>query len=127
MTDNPDLSHLTPLERLLYDALEAASNHLDYCGYGDSWESECAHSEKLPDKIMDALDTANGTKAKREVDTAMDLHLEPFRVHAEKYQTRVPLTKRQKRKLALEREHRAITSEDVSERSWWNGNDADIF
>ncbi len=26
--------------KTLHEALEAASNHLDYCGYGDKWERE---------------------------------------------------------------------------------------
>ena len=30
------------LIRLLGTTLMKASEHLDYCGYGDSWERECA-------------------------------------------------------------------------------------
>lgn len=39
----------------LYLALKEASHHLDYCGYGDNWERECAYFDKLPDKINQAL------------------------------------------------------------------------
>lgn len=37
----------------LHDALQAAKDHLEYCGYGDSWERECA--EGLSDQIEEAL------------------------------------------------------------------------
>lgn len=40
--------------KILVEALEAARNHLDYCGYGDSWERE--YAEDLPDKIENALE-----------------------------------------------------------------------
>ncbi len=39
--------------KALVKALEAARDHLDYCGYGDSWERQCA--EDLPDEIETAL------------------------------------------------------------------------
>lgn len=39
----------------LGDALKAASAHLDYCGYGDRWERECAEAENLENKIDEAL------------------------------------------------------------------------
>jgi len=42
--------------RILREALEAAHSHLSYCGYGDSWERECAKDEGLDDKIQAALD-----------------------------------------------------------------------
>lgn len=54
----------------LREALEAASEHLDYCGYGDSWENECAEASGLPEKIASALSrpddfsTLNEAKAK---------------------------------------------------------------
>lgn len=25
-------------------------NHLEYCGYGDNWERECADADKLPER-----------------------------------------------------------------------------
>lgn len=48
------------LERQLYEALELAAAHLDYCGYGDAWERECASAAKLDEKIAAAL--ARGEK-----------------------------------------------------------------
>lgn len=39
-------------------ALKAASDHLEYCGYGDAWERECATTEGLPKQIEDALRVA---------------------------------------------------------------------
>lgn len=39
----------------LYQALLAARDHLDYCGYGDNWERECARADKLEEKIENAL------------------------------------------------------------------------
>lgn len=31
---------------------EEAANHLEYTGYGDSWERECARADKLPERIQ---------------------------------------------------------------------------
>jgi len=39
----------------LLEALQAASDHLDYCGYGDSWERECAEAAGLPKQIETAI------------------------------------------------------------------------
>jgi hypothetical protein len=50
----------------MFDALEAASEHLDYTGYGDAWEHECAMSSKLPIKIASALDKAEDFLARNE-------------------------------------------------------------
>jgi hypothetical protein len=47
--------HLSAREFALCVALEAAQAHLSYCGYGDSWERECAMADKLPEKIEAAL------------------------------------------------------------------------
>ena len=44
----------------LVEALEAAEGHLEYCGYGDRWESSCAHNAGLPEKIKQALAKAKG-------------------------------------------------------------------
>lgn len=44
------------------EALELASNHLDFCGYGDSWERECAEAQGLVDKIEIALEQFNAYK-----------------------------------------------------------------
>jgi hypothetical protein len=42
------------IERLT-EALQAAYDHLEYCGYGDAWERECALSGKDPlDKKIEA-------------------------------------------------------------------------
>ena len=41
---------------VLREALEAAQSHLEYCGYGDSWERECAQAQGLEDKIAKALE-----------------------------------------------------------------------
>ena len=49
---------LTELENLVY-ALREARDHLNYCGYGDSWERECAmdtsNGPNLPTQIEEAL------------------------------------------------------------------------
>ncbi len=47
-------SHEAEVGRLR-EALEAARDHLNYMGYGDSWERECARADGLPDKIEKAL------------------------------------------------------------------------
>jgi hypothetical protein len=39
----------------LLEALIAAQRHLEYCGYGDDYERECARDEKLPQKIDAAI------------------------------------------------------------------------
>jgi hypothetical protein len=44
--------------KVLVEALSDAQNHLDYCGWGDKWERECAIEGKLPNKIASALLTA---------------------------------------------------------------------
>ena len=43
------------LIKMLGEALSAAQDHLDYCGYGDSWERECAKQAKLPEQINAAI------------------------------------------------------------------------
>lgn len=32
-------------------AFQEAVAHLEYCGYGDAWERECANVDKLPQKF----------------------------------------------------------------------------
>lgn len=44
---------------LLRDALKAAEEHLEYCGYGDRWERECAFGAELPTKIQEALNSTS--------------------------------------------------------------------
>lgn len=39
----------------LLDALVAAKEHLDWAGWGDSYERECARDAKLPERINDAI------------------------------------------------------------------------
>lgn len=46
------------LAQMLYLALKEATEHLEYCGYGDSWERQCAYSEKLPEKLEAAIEAA---------------------------------------------------------------------
>lgn len=36
-------------------ALVIASDHLDFCGYGDRWERECAREHKVEETIAAAL------------------------------------------------------------------------
>lgn len=37
-------------------ALRSAQEHLEWCGYGDSYESECARNQGLPELIEKALE-----------------------------------------------------------------------
>lgn len=53
------------LIKTLTEALRAASEHLDYCGYGDNWERECAEAQGLEKKIADALAAADAAEAAR--------------------------------------------------------------
>jgi len=39
----------------VYTALKEAQTHLEYCGYGDSWERELAKEEHLAEHIETAL------------------------------------------------------------------------
>ncbi len=39
----------------LLKVLKKAQQHLDYCGYGDKWEQECAIFENLPCEINSAI------------------------------------------------------------------------
>ncbi len=39
----------------LLDALKDAEDHLEYCGYGDKWERECAREDGLAEKIEKAI------------------------------------------------------------------------
>jgi len=41
---------LVTQNEVLRTALQAASDHLNYCGYGDEWERECAVEAELPKK-----------------------------------------------------------------------------
>lgn len=48
------------ITKQLLDALEAAKEHLEYCGYGDKWERECAKESGLEKQIDDAIAAAKG-------------------------------------------------------------------
>ena len=75
---------MTPLERQLYDALLAASDHLDYCGYGDSWERECAVEHKLEERITQALEAtrrAYPKLRKTTLDFSESLFYLPYNLH----------------------------------------------
>ena len=42
------------LIKQLGETLQKASDHLDYCGYGDSWERECSQTlEKDINKVLE--------------------------------------------------------------------------
>ena len=56
MTENETAELITKL----FKALDAANNHLEYCGYGDTWARACAQEDKLSEKIDDALRAAAG-------------------------------------------------------------------
>lgn len=45
----------TVLENQLFQALVKAQRHLDYCGYGDSWERECAKASGIEKQIDTAI------------------------------------------------------------------------
>lgn len=40
----------------LLKALKAAAAHLDWAGYGDSYERKCANDAKLPEHIQSAIE-----------------------------------------------------------------------
>ena len=42
------------LQHILH-TMKEVNDHLDYCGWGDSWERECATAQKLPEKWEKAL------------------------------------------------------------------------
>lgn len=50
----------TRLIQQLGEALQDASDHLDYCNYGDKWERECAEYAGLRPKIEAALRELDG-------------------------------------------------------------------
>jgi hypothetical protein len=39
----------------LLNALILAEEHLDWCGWGDTYERECARNDKLPEVITNAI------------------------------------------------------------------------
>lgn len=46
---------MTDLEKTLLEALKKAEAHLDYIGYGDSWERGCAEEAHLEETIKEAI------------------------------------------------------------------------
>ena len=54
---------LTELETTLLEALREAKEHLEYCGYGDKWERECAKEAGLEKKLEAAIDAADVKEA----------------------------------------------------------------
>lgn len=53
---------MTDLEKELLAVLKEAQEHLDYCNYGDSWERECAMSDKLPQKMEEVIRKAENAR-----------------------------------------------------------------
>lgn len=45
--------------KILRKALLAAQSHLDFCGYGDEYERECADASGLEKMIDEALMVSN--------------------------------------------------------------------
>lgn len=39
----------------IIDCLEMAYEHLEYCGWGDNWERECAIHNKMPEQIEKSI------------------------------------------------------------------------
>jgi hypothetical protein len=54
------MSHFESIAVELLEALKSAVEHLEYCGYGDSWERGCANHDKLPEKLQFAISKAEG-------------------------------------------------------------------
>lgn len=44
----------------LLEALQEAQAHLEFCGYGDSYERDVADSAKLPERIEAAISFGKG-------------------------------------------------------------------
>lgn len=54
-------------KQVLYETLVKAKEHLEYCGYGDSWERECADVTGLPEDIDNALKLYENETNKKKV------------------------------------------------------------
>lgn len=59
MDDNQVIDTQRKLIEQLIATLKDAERHLDYCGYGDSWERSCARESGLAQKIRKTLDDAD--------------------------------------------------------------------
>jgi hypothetical protein len=55
-----ELRRLIEMNAELVEVLQAASEHLDYTGYGDSWDADRAHHARLPERISEAITKATG-------------------------------------------------------------------
>lgn len=62
---------MTDEMRAICKALVEAAEHLDYCGYGDRWESMCARESGMIARIDAAKTQAKALlKARRKTDAA---------------------------------------------------------
>lgn len=52
----PTYDEIIQLAIKLRIALKLAHGHLEYCGYGDTWERSCANDSGLPAEIETALE-----------------------------------------------------------------------
>lgn len=53
-------------KKILYETLVKAKEHLEYCGYGDSWERECADGlDKEIDAAIEAYENETKNIRKR--------------------------------------------------------------
>ena len=57
-----EIKRLKAVSAKLLKALVAARSHLEYCGYGDSWERECADASKLPEALDKAVKLGKGIR-----------------------------------------------------------------
>ncbi len=54
------IERLHALNGELLEALKQAEAHLEYTGWGDGWERECAREAKLPELVRAAIAKAEG-------------------------------------------------------------------
>jgi len=50
-----EIDRLRAINAELLEMLMAAQAHLEYCGWGDAFERQCARDEGLPEKITAAI------------------------------------------------------------------------
>ena len=61
---------MTEVQKEFIKLFKDMAQHLDYCGYGDSWERECADERKLPervDKMLEKIEKLEQGSTKRRV------------------------------------------------------------
>jgi hypothetical protein len=56
MTDKEHTKLAAKHAKELVALLAEARNHLEYTGYGDSWERSCAVETKLPERLNEMLE-----------------------------------------------------------------------